>query len=48
MYGACRHKPRFYRLIKKDIHTEWTDDAVPAENGRNEEAHANARTTVFV
>ena len=48
MYGACRHKPRFHRLIKKDIHTECTDEAEPAENGQNEEARANARTTVFV
>ena len=31
MYGACRHKLRFHRLINKDLYTECSDEAVPAE-----------------
>ena len=48
MYGACRHRPRFHRLIDKELHTECTDEAVPAENRRIEEAREKTRTTVYV
>ena len=36
MYGGCRHIPRFHRLINKKLHTEFTDEAVPAESGHKE------------
>ena len=48
MYGACRHRPRFHRLVNKELHTECTDEAVPAENRGSGEALSSTRTTVFV
>ena len=51
MYGGCRHRPRFHRLINKKLHTECTDEAVPAESGNEEawiEKLTSTRKTEFV